>query len=137
MGKYDDIIDLPHPVSKKHPPVSNHNRAGQFAPFAALTGYGGQIAETARLTDRRPELSEVMAASLNEAVALLCENIGDMPYTVVTYFQQDPRKEGGAVLTMEGNVRKVDTTLRVLTFAGGATLPMDDILEIAIQEDRD
>lgn len=74
--EYDDIIDLPHPTSRKHPRMSLHDRAAQFAPFAALTGHEAAIKETARLTDRKAELSDEMIAELNDQINIIRDNIG-------------------------------------------------------------
>ena len=75
-NSYDDIINLPHPVSKNHPQMPFRDRAAQFAPFAALTGHDAAIKETARLTDERLELSEEVIAQLNEKINIIRNNIG-------------------------------------------------------------
>ena len=95
-NKYDDMIDLPHPTSNKHPRMSIQDRAAIFSPFAALSGHGAAIAETARLTDQRMELDEDTKAELDQRQAVLLEHIGEQPEITVTWFQPDERKEGGA-----------------------------------------
>ena len=97
--KYDDIINLPHHVSKKHPQMSLHDRAAQFSPFAALTGHKAAINETARLTDEKQILSEDVIAKLNEQLNLIKENIGTNPIVTITYFVPDDRKSGGAYIS--------------------------------------
>ena len=87
--EYDDIIDLPHPTSRKHPRMSLHDRAAQFAPFAALTGHEAAIKETARLTDRKAELSDEMIAELNDQINIIRDNIGTDQIIAVTYFVPD------------------------------------------------
>ena len=95
-GKYDDIIDLPHPTSKKHPRMSRQNRAAQFSPFAALTGYDAAIRETARITEDRRELSEDAAVELNYKISLLQQEQAGVKKIKVIYFRQDTTKDGGA-----------------------------------------
>ena len=104
--KYDDIINLPHHVSKKHPQMSLHDRAAQFSPFAALTGHKAAINETARLTDEKQILSEDVIAKLNEQLNLIKENIGTNPIVTITYFVPDDRKSGGAYISNTGVVKK-------------------------------
>ena len=128
---YEDIIHLPHPTSKKHPRMSTHDRAAQFAPFAALTGYDSSIAEAARLTDRRIELDEHSQEELNEKLNLIQEHLLDQPEITVTYFQPDRKKTGGAYVTFTGCVRKVDAVEQVLVFHNAKKIPIENILDIA------
>jgi len=114
--RYDDVINRQHPTSKKHPRMSNMNRAAQFAPFAALTGYEESIEETARLTDRRIELSEYEIEELNAKLNSIQEHIKERPEVTITYFQHDERKEGGAYITVTGKVRRIDDVNRILVF---------------------
>ena len=104
MGKYDDIINLPHHVSATRPRMSMIDRAAQFSPFAALTGYDAAIKETGRLTDRRIELTEDSRAAMDRKQQLLVENLADHPEVSVTYFVPDERKAGGAYITVTGRV---------------------------------
>ena len=136
-GPYDDIIHLPHPFSRKHPQMSMEERAAQFSPFAALTGYGDVIRETARLTDPRQELTESRKEELNRRLLLLercmerAAAAGSLlPEIAVTYFQPDDRKEGGACLTVRGRPEKLRRNRRVLEMEGGTEIPLPDILEI-------
>ena len=100
--RYDDIIDLPHPTSKKHPRMPVRDRAAIFSPFAALAGHGAAIAETARLTQRRIELDEDGKALLDERQRILEEAAASHPEVTVTYFQPDAKKEGGRYVTVTG-----------------------------------
>ncbi len=126
MGKYDDIIDLPHPTSERHPRMPMANRAAQFSPFAALSGYDGAVRETARLTDRRPELTEEAKSVLDAKLQLLVPGMG----ASFTYFQQDEKKEGGAYLTVTGTVKKFDSYAHEIILADDRRVPINDILEV-------
>ena len=126
-GKYDDMIDLPHPTSNKHPRMSIQDRAAIFSPFAALSGHGAAIAETARLTDRRMELDEDTKAELDQKQAVLLEHIGEQPEVTVTWFQPDGRKDGGAYLTATGRLKKIDEVERILTLLDGTSIPLEDV----------
>ena len=128
--RYDDVINRQHPTSKKHPRMSNMNRAAQFAPFAALTGYEESIEETARLTDRRIELSEYEIEELNAKLNFIQEHIKERPEVTITYFQPDERKEGGAYITVSGKVRRIDEENRVLIFEGEKIIKIDTVLKI-------
>ena len=106
--KYKEIIDLPHPVSKKHPQMSLRDRAAQFSPFAALTGHSDAIDEAARLTDRRIELDESQIAELDGKLQIIAERIGEHPTVAVTWFRPDEKKAGGAYVEKTGAVKKID-----------------------------
>lgn len=127
---YDDIINLPRPISTKHPAMSLHDRAAQFSPFAALTGFGAAIIETARLTDSRVELDEYIKADLNARLAILQDQMDQQPKVSITYFQRDSLKAGGAYITSSGCVKKIDEYERVLVMEDTTKIPIDDILEI-------
>lgn len=128
--KYDDIIDLPHHVSATRPRMSMIDRAAQFSPFAALTGYDAAIKETGRLTDARIELSEESQAILDRKQQLLVDNLADHPEVAVTYFVPDERKAGGAYVTATGRVKKVDDYQRLLLLTDGTKIPLDEILDM-------
>ena len=128
MNKYDDIIHLPYPQKPRR--MSNYDRAAQFSPFAALTGFEAAIAETARLTDRRIELDEGGKALLDEKLRLIEENIQENPEIVVTYFQPDLRKFGGAYVQKSGRVKKLDAYSRAIVFTDGMAIRIEDISEI-------
>ena len=127
-GKYDDIIHLPHHVSQTHPRMPMHDRAAQFSPFAALTGYGAVIRETGRLTETRPGLDEDARDELNRRLTLLATLLERRPMVTLTYFQPDARKEGGACLTITGIVRKMDEYRRMLFMENGRQIPIHDLL---------
>lgn len=129
-GAYDDIIELPHPTSTKHPRMSAIDRAAQFSPFAALTGHGEAIRETARLTDRRVELDEDVKAELNQKLRLLCVHQAEYPQVCITYFQPDHCKDGGSYRTVTGLVKKIDDFQQAVILTCGEQIPMDDIYEI-------
>lgn len=127
---YDDLLHLPHPTSKAHPRMSRLDRAAQFSPFAALTGYDDAVKETARLTDRRVELSEDELAVLDERLRLVLAWENDPPSVSVTWFQPDRRKEGGAYVTTQGRIRKMDVLKRILVMEDGGKIQVNDIMEL-------
>lgn len=130
MGKYDDIINLPHPTSQKRPRMSVQDRAAQFSPFAALTGYDAAIRETARLTEERIELNEYEQAVLDQRIILLQEHLKDLPEVTITYFQPDERKEGGKYRSLTGVVKKIDPYERQIILADQSKIPIESILNL-------
>lgn len=128
--KYDDIINLPHHVSKKHPQMSLLNRAAQFSPFAALTGHEEAINETARLTDVFAELSDEKKDQLDEQLQLLKENLDQKPECEIIYFQPDGKKQGGAYVAARGIVKKIDEYGHRIIFTDGTVLPVEYIFSI-------
>ncbi len=132
MGNYDDIIDLPHHVSSTRPRMPMIDRAAQFQPFRALTGYEDAVRETARLTDRRIELTEEEKARLDAALQRLMDSISSRPQVSVTWFQPDKRKAGGAYVTTTGRLKKIDDLEGVLILLGGERIVIEDILDIQI-----
>ena len=132
MNEYDDIINLPHHQSSKRAHMSNHQRAAQFAPFAALTGYDAAIDETARLTDQKLELSDEQADYLNAQIQRIIENIADKPQVEITHFGPDNHKSGGEYVTVTGRVRRVDDSNREIVFVDGMTVAIDDVFVISI-----
>ena len=134
MGKYDDIINLPHPVSKTHAPMPRAQRAAQFSPFAALTGYEAVLEETARLTDRRIELSESEQAELDRALAWLGDHLGEKPKAALTYFVPDEAKEGGSYRTVTGRVRQLDGVNRTVKIEDGGEIGISDLYALEILE---
>ena len=133
MSEYDDIIDLPRPKSK-HEPMPMSDRAAQFSPFAALTGYGDAIDETARLTDARIELSEEERAELDYKQQYLATL--DAPTVTVTYFVPDERKSGGAYVTHTGVLKRVDEVERMVVFKDGLRVPLDEVMDITCEQLR-
>mgnify|MGYP000150911476 FL=1 len=127
---YEDIINLPHHVSKTRPQMSMLDRAAQFSPFAALTGYDAAIKETGRLTDEKIELDEDTKAALDMKQAYLIEMIDEQPEITIIYFLPDARKVGGAYVTVTGNLKRFDEYERLLILTNGKKIPMDDIADI-------
>lgn len=134
-GAYDDIIDLPHHVSTTRPQMSRLDRAAQFAPFAALTGYGAAIKETARLTDKRAELGEYELMELNAGIHMLMERIEEHPQVEITYFKPDERKDGGAYLTVNSRAKRLNEYERFILLENGTEIPFDDIYKIELCAD--
>ena len=130
IDPYEDIIDLPHHSSLSHPRMSAHDRAAQFSPFAALTGYSSAITETARLTNRRIELDEQIKADLNDKLSYIQDRLDQPPEVSITYFQADPIKSGGAYITASGYVKKIDQYKRIVMMQDSTIIPIDDIFEI-------
>lgn len=129
-NRYDEIINLPHHVSKTRPQMPMSDRAAQFAPFAALTGYDSAIKETGRLTDEKIEMDEEALNILNMKFQILVDSLDDEPEVTFTYFKPDERKAGGAYLEVIGTVKKVDDFERLIVMQNGTKMPMDDILNI-------
>ena len=129
-NKYDDIIHLPHHVSKTRPQMSIHDRAAQFAPFAALTGHSAAIKETERLTEGQVELDESEITLINEKLRIICEKISEHPEIIVTYFVPDEKKSGGKYITLEGTVKKMDLYRKELVLMDETRIELSDIVEI-------
>lgn len=127
---YEDIINLPHHTSTSRPRMSAHDRAAQFSPFAALTGYSSAITETARLTNRRIELDESIKADINDKLAILQDQLEEQPEVSITYFKPDLKKSGGAYITASGWVKKIDQYKRTVIMADATIITMDDIFEM-------
>lgn len=136
--RYDDLLDLPHPQSRRHPRMDALARAAQFSPFAALTGYDDQVREAARLTGRHVELSEGEQEALDARLCLLRSHLGDTPRPVVSvrFFVPDEKKAGGRYETVTGCVRRIDPVARALIFyaengvSSGRSIPLDAVSEL-------
>ncbi|MCI8537251.1 MAG: YolD-like family protein [Oscillospiraceae bacterium] len=128
--RYDDIIDLPHHVSDWHPHMPISDRAAQFAPFAALSGFGSAIEETARVTEERIELDDDQKAELDLKLRMLRELLPQRPEVSIVYFVPDVRKAGGAYTTITGHVIKMDDFLSVIVMDNGTEIPIDNIFGI-------
>lgn len=129
-NKYEDLLHMPHHVSKTHPQMSMQNRAAQFSPFAALVGYDDLIVETARLTDQRMELDESVKAELNERLRLLLELLPQRPEVSITYFQPDCKKAGGSYQSTCGIVRKYLLSDNALIMTDGVQIPVNEIISL-------
>ena len=131
-GEYDEIMGLPHHVSKTRPQMPMSDRAAQFAPFAALTGYDSAIKETGRLTNERIELDEDALTALNVKYQFLMDALDEEPEIKITYFKPDERKAGGEYVSAIGAVKKVDDFERLITMQDGTRIPMDDVYDMSI-----
>ncbi len=134
IEKNKDMLYMERPKSKRHAPMPLENRAAQFAPFAALTGYDDAVDETARLTTAKVELSEEMKEELDIALAEIESRIGDMPRAAITYFVPDLVKEGGEYITITADVRKVDYAKREIILKDKSTIAIDDVMSITVGE---
>ncbi len=130
--EYDDILHLPHHVSEDRPHMPMIDRGAQFAPFAALTGYGAAVEETARLTEDRREPSEEQKAVIGGALQELMSRGKDPEPVTVVYFEPDSRKIGGAYRTVTGTVGKVDEYHGTLQMLDGPVIPFDSILDLEL-----
>lgn len=127
---YDDIINMPHHVSDHHPQMPMLDRAAQFSPFAALTGYDAAIVETARLTDKKRELTEEQKDILSKQLLALKTRLKTDPTVTVTFFEPDSRKAGGSYKTITGAAKRVDEYLGVLELSNGVSVTFDDIISM-------
>ena len=128
--RYDDIIHLPHPISRRHPQMPISDRAAQFLPFAALTGYGDVIQETARTTDLKPELSEDEKAALEYKLRAALSFPGEKPVISITYFVSYERKSGGTFQTISGQIKKIEENRQTLVLTDGTRISLDCVLDI-------
>lgn len=127
---YEDIVDLPHHVSKKHPQPTMADRAARFAPFAAITGYEEMVLEEARVTDDRIEMDESSKAALNEKLNMILEFIDEQPEVSITYFEPDKRKAGGAYVTVTGTVKRIDEYEHLVIMTDGKKINIDEIYNL-------
>jgi hypothetical protein len=125
---YDDILSLPHPTSRTHPRMSRQDRAAQFSPFAALTGYEAVVKETARLTEERPILTEDEVAELDTRLRLAMELNAEV---AVTWFRPDDKKSGGSYITTTGRIRKADELQHILTMEDGTQIPIQEVTAVS------
>ena len=134
--RYDDIIGLPHPSSRKHKRMAVLGRAAQFAPFAALNGYEDAVEETARLTEPCAQLDEEAQKQINAALQLLKERIQEQPEAAITCFVPDDKKDGGAYACITGRVRRIDEVCREIILADHTVIAMERIYGIAVVETK-
>ena len=132
MSKYDDIINMPHYVSKIRKPMSIENRSAQFAPFSALTGYDEKIKEVARETSKKIELDECIKLILNEKLCLIKNDIKLRPKVTITYFVRDNKKKGGHYKTITSNVKIVDEVYKRIVLIDNIIISFDNIIDIKI-----
>ena len=131
-NKYADIINLPHHTSRTRPRMPAPARAAQFSPFAALTGYGAAVDETARLTDDRIVLDENAKAILDGKLQIIAEHIGDLYDVTFTYFVPDKKKSGGAYVTVRGNVKKIDSYSKSILLTDNTVIPIREIISLDV-----
>jgi hypothetical protein len=129
MDDYSDIINLSRPVSKR-PRMSLEQRSAQFAPFAALTGYEGQVKETARLTDKKIELNEELKEILDSKIQLIREKIKEQPQIEITYFIPDSKKDGGRYETICNAIQKIDMYVNEIIMLDGTRIDIEEIINI-------
>ncbi|MGN1404482.1 MAG: hypothetical protein ACI4XB_09200 [Ruminococcus sp.] len=136
MENYVDLIDHSHHVSGKHHAMPMRNRAAQFSPFAALTGFDAEIDETARLTNAKRELTEDEMDALNQTLRKLLDMAPEHPMVSVTYFQPDARKDGGIYVTYTGHFRFFDAAEGILKFVDRTEIPLDAVSHLKLILDR-
>ena len=127
---YEDIMDLPHHVSRSRPQMPLHDRAAQFAPFAALTGYGKAIDETARWTEERREMDENERAVLDSRLHFLSTRLEEQPQVEIEHFVPDSRKTGGAYVRTMGRLAAISPASRTLMLIDGTVISLDNITAI-------
>ena len=129
--QYDDIINMSHHVSKKHPQMSLYMRSAQFAPFAALTGYEDAVKETAREVQERIEIDEELRTILDSKLQIIIENLQFKPEISITYFVPDLKKDGGEYVTVSGIVKKIDMYNQLIYLANNIQIPTNEIIDIS------
>ena len=129
-GKYDDIINMEHPTSLKHPRMPRSDRAAQFSPFAALSGYEDAVEETARVTDEKRTLTDDEIDSINKKLNVILEHLRESPRVRIRYFVPDKRKDGGEYVTVTGTVKRIDEFESVILMSDGTLIPLADIRDI-------
>lgn len=130
IDNYEDIINLPHHISKKYPRMSLEARSAQFAPYAALTGYDEVLAETARITNRRIEIDENLKTIIDSKLQIIRENIKNKPLISVVYFVPDLKKNGGKYVTVNGNVKKIDEYRNVVVLEDNMEIEVKEIIQL-------
>ena len=130
---YEDMLELPHPVSKTHPQMPRRDRAAQFAPFAALTGYEEAVREAARLTEEKMILDEDSKEQLDWKLRCLQEKVKEKPTITVTYFLKDEKKKGGKYVTVTGVLKKIDSYTHQFVLESGEEIPVEDIVSLEFE----
>lgn len=131
-NKYESIINLSHYKSRNHPPLSMEQRAAQFAPFSALTGYKEAILEESRLTDEKIIISEELKSMINDKLNYIKNNISIKPKIKIRYFIKDKTKSGGRYEELESNVKKIDIYNKFLVMDNDIKIKFDDITSISL-----
>ena len=133
MSSYEDMLHLPHHRSAKRAHMTQQDRAAQFAPFAALSGHEGQIAEAGRLTDEPVELTPWAVEQVDEGLRRIRQELDRCPEVTLTYFVPDGRKSGGAYRTVTARVRKLLELEQTLVLSDGTQVPFGQILSLSIR----
>lgn len=129
-NNYEDIIDIPHHTSSKHPRMTIEARSAQFAPFSALTGYNEAVKETARVTEEKIEIDDGLKIVINNKLQIINNNIKDNPKVSITYFIKDKNKEGGEYITIIGTIKKLDSIKELVILEDKTIIPIKDIINI-------
>lgn len=129
-NNYEDIIDMPHHTSSKHPRMTIEARSAQFAPFSALTGYNEAVKETARVTEEKIEIDDGLKIIINNKLQIINNNIKDNPKVSITYFIKDKNKEGGEYITIRGTIKKLDSIKELVILEDKTIIPIKDIINI-------
>lgn len=130
---YEDMLELPNPVSKTHPQMPRRDRAAQFAPFAALTGYEEAVREAARFTEEKMILDEDSKEQLDWKLRCLQEKVKEKPTITVTYFLEDEKKKGGKYVTVTGVLKKIDSYTHQFVLESGEEIPVEDIVSLEFE----
>lgn len=130
---YEDMLELSHPVSKIHPQMPRRDRAAQFAPFAALTGYEEAVREAARFTEEKMILDEDSKEQLDWKLRCLQEKVKEKPAITVMYFLKDEKKKGGKYVTVTGVLKKIDSYTHQFVLENGEEIPMEDIVSLEFE----
>ena len=136
MSEYDDIIGLEH-FDPKHKRMSIYERAAQFAPFAALSGYEDDIKETARRTNKRIECSEEVYEELNRNIQYLLSILDSKPLIEIVYFVPDKKKEGGEYIIKQGNIKRIDLVNQILKFNDNEVIDLNEVIMIKVVDKID
>ena len=127
---YEDIVNLPPHISKRHPQPTMMDRAARFAPFAAITGYEEMVLEEARVTEERIDLDEGTLSLLNEKLNMIQEFLDEEPEVTITYFEPDKKKSGGAYISITGTVKRIDEYEHLVILTDGKKIRIEDIYAI-------
>lgn len=131
-SKYNDIINMPHHVSKKYPQMSMEARAAQFAPFAALIGYGDEVKETVRQTEKEIDIDEEIRYNINEKLNVIKKNIKNRPNITITYFIPDNKKDVGKYITVTQKTKKIDEDNKYVMLENGEKIFFKYIIDIKL-----
>lgn len=132
LHRYDDLVTCCRPVFQNHPKMSAYQRAAQFAPFDALTGYRDLIMESARLTNQKVEISEEEEEMIDRVLQKIQRDIKKQPGVNVTFFEEDEKKEGGSYQRVQKRVKKIENGY--LYFVDYSLISLDDIIQIELEK---